>query len=190
MGTKNNRSFFRINAMVQCGYRVLTTEEALNKKYPSAIDANYIEEYFLEDFNQLDQQIKAIVIEIGQKSHLLAKALSNLNSKINFMAQTVDVKQLSNILPTKMVNLSAGGIQLKIEGKIDLTNKVEILLQLSTDEPPIITLCDIVNLSKKQDGSTLTSLKYGSISEDDRRKLIYFVQNKEIEFAYKNKNDS
>ena len=183
MNAKNNRSFFRINAMIPCGYRVLSAEEAKKRKDSSSLDAGYIEEYFLENFHDLDEQIKGIVVQIGQKSDLLAKALTALNSKINFVMQTVDVKQLVQTIPLRMVNLSAGGIQFKIDEAIDESNKIEVLLQLSAEDQPIMILCNIVKTSAEKDGSNLVSLKYISISEEDRRKLIYFIQSKEIELA-------
>ncbi len=185
MGSANNRSFFRINTMIPCGYRVLTEEEYLNKNKSTTVDAGYIEEYFLEGFNELDNQIKDVVVQIGQKSDLLAKALTALNSKINFLLQTVDVKQLSRTIPLRMVNLSAGGMQFKIDEKVNSSHKIEILLQLSSEEDPILTVCNIVSSTIEKDGSTLVSLKYNGLSEEDRRKLIYFIQEKEIEFASK-----
>ncbi len=184
MKSKNDRSFFRINAMIPCGYRILSAEEFQNKESSSTLDPSYIEKYFLEDFNKLDEQIKEIVVQIGQKSDLLAKALAALNGKINFILQTVDVKQLSHSIPLKMVNLSAGGIQFKIDENINNNQKIEVLLQLSTDKEPLLIMCDIVKVLEEEDGF-LTSLKYRSISEEDRRKLIYFIQNKEIEYATK-----
>ncbi len=189
MTYRNNRSFFRINAMIQCGYRILSAEEARNKQIPNAIDAAYMEKYFLENFNELDEQIKKIVVTIGQKSDLLAKALAALNGKINFIVQTVNVKQLAQTVPLRMVNISAGGIQFKINQKVSQDNKIEVLMQLSSTEDPIISICDIVNSSSERDGSTLASLKYNNLSENDIRKIIYFIQNKEIEYANQQKGE-
>jgi len=183
MSAKNNRSFFRINAMIPCGYRVLSAEDAKKRKSANSLDAGYIEEYFLENFHELDEQIKDIVVQIGQKSDILAKALTALNSKINFVMQTVDVKQLTQTIPLRMVNLSAGGIQFEINERLDTSSKVEVLLQLSAEDEPIMILCDIIKTLPKTDGMTLTSLKYNVITEEVRRKLIYFIQSKEIELA-------
>lgn len=185
MKTKNNRSFFRIDAMIPCGYKMMTKKQSEKNPIPTSLDSSYIEEYFLEGFHELDEQIKEITVQISQKSHLLSQALTALNSKINFLMQTVDYKQLARTIPVRMVNLSAGGLAFKINEHVDLSCKVDILIQPIPDQDPILARCNIVKIVSETDGSTTISLEYQDLSEDDRRKLVYFIQSKEIEYANK-----
>ncbi|MBD3821015.1 MAG: PilZ domain-containing protein, partial [Thiotrichales bacterium] len=109
MSTQNNRSFFRIDVMLPCSYHVISEEESIENPLPTSPDASYIEKYFLQDLQGLDEQITDIIEQINQKSNLLARALTAMNSKINFVLQTIDQKQLSRTIPQRMVNISAGG---------------------------------------------------------------------------------
>ncbi len=70
--------------MLPCSYRIVPEEEAINQPLPTSPDASYIEKYFMENLTQLDEQLSTVISQIGQKSALLATALTAMNSKINF----------------------------------------------------------------------------------------------------------
>ncbi len=182
---EDKRSFYRIDVMMPCSYRILSQEEAENSPLPLSIDCTYIEEYFMENLAQLDQQITDIISQINQKSSLLASALMAMNSKINFVMQTIDEKQLSRAIPQKLVNLSGGGIAIDIKESVSLTDKIDLLIKPLANEPPILVRCDIISITPLDDLSerSTIALSYQNLSEDDRRKLIYFIQAKEVEYA-------
>lgn len=181
----DQRSFFRLDVTLPCSYRVLSAEEAKAHPLPTSPDSSYIEKYFLENLGQLDEQINDIINQIGTKSLLMATALTAINSKINFLLQTVDQKQLTKAIPQRMVNLSASGLALDIEDTISTTDKVDLLIQPLKDESPILTRCNVVKImpGKSCVNCSLVALEYVNLPEDDRRKLVYFIQSKEIEFA-------
>ncbi len=184
MSSKNSRSFFRIDVMLPCSYRIVPEEEAINQPLPTSPDASYIEKYFMENLTQLDEQLDTVISQIGQKSALLATALTAMNSKINFLLQTVDRKQLVHAIPQRMVNISAGGIAIKISEDVNTNDKIDLLFQPLEDESPVLVRCNIVKIMPEADGSATTvALEYENMSEDDRRKLVYFIQSKEIELA-------
>ncbi|MDX1351435.1 MAG: PilZ domain-containing protein [Thiomicrorhabdus sp.] len=184
---KDKRSYYRIDVIMPCSYRILTLQEAEETLLPTSPDAKYIEEYFMENLTQLDEQINEVISHINQKSSLLATALTAMNSKINFMLQTIDEKQLARAIPQRLVNLSGSGIAIDIEEDVHITDKVDLLIKPLPNESPILVRCDIVNITPLTDGSpgSTISLNYQALAEDDRRKLIYFIQAKEIEFAQK-----
>ncbi|WP_232023503.1 hypothetical protein [Thiomicrorhabdus aquaedulcis] len=66
---KDQRKFFRIDVMMPCSYRLLTAEEAQNIALPARPDARYIEEYFMKNLNELDEQINQVIGQINQKVH-------------------------------------------------------------------------------------------------------------------------
>lgn len=191
MSSKNSRSFFRIDVMLPCSYRIVPEEEAINQPLPTAPDAGYIEKYFMENLTQLDEQLSTVISQIGQKSTLLATALTAMNSKINFLLQTVDRKQLVHAIPQRMVNISAGGVAIKVTEDANTNDKVDLLIQPLEDESPVLVRCNIVKIIPEPDGigSTL-ALEYQNMTEDDRRKLVYFIQSKEIELANQMKKES
>ena len=186
---KDQRSYYRIDVVMPCSYRILTLQQAEETLLPSSPDSKYIEEYFMENLSQLDEQINEVISHINQKSSLLATALTAMNSKINFVLQTIDEKQLARAIPQRLVNLSGGGIAIDVVEKVQLTDKVDLLIKPLQNESPILVRCDIVKITPLTNGEgSSIALSYQSLSEDDRRKLVYFIQAKEIEFAQKNRD--
>ncbi|BBP43058.1 PilZ domain-containing protein [Thiosulfativibrio zosterae] len=181
----DQRSFFRLDVTLPCSYRVISAEEAQAHPLPSSPDTSYIEKYFLENLGQLDEQINDIINQIGSKSLLMATALTAINSKINFILQTVDQKQLTKAIPQRMVNLSASGLAFDVEETVTINDKIDLLIQPLKDESPILVRCNIVKVmpGKSCANCSMVALEYAKLSEDDRRKLVYFIQSKEIEMA-------
>ncbi len=182
---KDQRSFYRIDVMMPCSYRILSKLEAERNPLPYAPDAQYIEEYFMQNLTQLDKQINDVISHINQKSSLLATALTAMNSKINFILHTIDEKQLTRAIPQRLVNLSGGGIAINIEEKIEETDKLDLLIKPLANEAPILVRCNVVKITPLNDDAAglNVALSYNNLSEDDRRKLVYFIQAKEIEMA-------
>lgn len=188
MSAQNSRSFFRIDVMLPCSYHIISEEDSIENALPISPDATYIEKYFMQDLQGLDEQITEIIEQINLKSNLLAKALTAMNSKINFVLQTIDQKQLTRTIPHRMVNISAGGLAFKVEGPVSETDKVDVLIQPLSEEPPVLARCNIVKIIPESDGTFTVALEYQGLNEDDRRKLVYFIQTKEIEAANQQRN--
>ena len=188
---KDKRTYYRIDVIMPCSYRILSQQEAEQTLLPSAPDAKYIEDYFMENLAQLDEQINEVISHINQKSSVLASALTAMNSKMNFLLQTIDEKQLSRAIPQRLVNLSGSGIAIEVDEEVEMTDKVDLLIKPLPNEDPILVRCDIVNIQPKADGSqgSTIALSYQDLSEDDRRKLVYFIQSKEIEYAQKKRKN-
>ena len=186
----DKRLFYRIDVMVPCSFRIVSHNTLNKDALPSSPDSKYIEDYFMKDLKELDEQISEVISQINVKSSLLASALSAMNSKLNFMMQTIDADQLSRAIPQRLVNLSGGGISFVVNEKIDTRDKLDLLIHPIASEKPILVRCDIVSSSAltKDDDSYRLSLKFQSLSEDDRRKLVFFIHSKEIEQAYQNRN--
>lgn len=183
----HNRSFFRIDVMMPCSYRILSLEEAVESPLPPIADASFIEKHFMESIANWDNQLNEIITQIGQKSSILANALSILNNKVNFIMQTIDEKQLSKTIPQQLVNVSASGLAIKVDVAVKQTDKVDLLIQPLKDEEPMLLRCNIVKIIPESDGQNTIALEYQNITEDDRRKLVFFIQSKEIEYALQQK---
>ena len=178
------RSFFRLDVMLPCSYRVLTPEEARNAPLPTEPDSAYIEHYFMDNLVKLDEQINELITQIGTKSTLIASVLNAINSKVNFMLQTIDEDQLTHSIPQRMVNLSAGGLSFVVSEKVDTSNVIDVLLRPLKNEHPILARCKIVKIFSAGDNQKV-ALEFEGLTEDDRRKLVYFIQIKEVELANK-----
>lgn len=187
--SKEQRSFFRIDAMLPCSYRIVPSKEAEQNPLPSNPDANYIEKYFMENLGELDEQINELINQIGTKSTVLSAVLNAINSKVNFFLQTMDQDQLTHSIPQRMVNISAGGLALDISENIKEDDKVDLLLKPLSEEAPILVRCKIVKIIPKA-STKQVALEFEHVSEDDRRKIVYFIQTKEIEIANKKREES
>lgn len=187
--SKEQRSFFRIDAMLPCSYRVIPGNEAEKNPLPTNPDASYIEKYFMENLGELDEQINELINQIGTKSTILSAVLTAINSKVNFLLQTMDQDQLTHSIPQRMVNISAGGLAFDISEKIDNNDKVDLLLKPLPEEAPILVRCKIVKIIPKANVNSV-ALEFEDITEDDRRKIVYFIQTKEIEMANKKREES
>ncbi|MBN2864634.1 MAG: PilZ domain-containing protein [Thiotrichales bacterium] len=181
----DKRLFYRIDVMMPCSFRIVSHETLDTDVLPSHPDSKYIEDYFMKDLNELDDQISEVISQINVKSSLLASALSAMNSKLNFMMQTIDADQLTRAIPQRLVNLSGGGISFVVNEHVDTRNKMDLLIHPISSEKPILVRCDIISSAalSKDDDAYRVSLQFQSLPEEDRRKLVYFIQAKEIEQA-------
>lgn len=187
--SKEQRSFFRIDAMLPCSYRILSKEEAAKTPLPSNPDAGYIEKYFMDNLSELDKQITDLIGQIGERSTIVATVLNAINNKVNFFLQTMDQDQLTHSIPQRMVNISAGGVAFDVSEKVNMTDKVDLLLKPLKEEAPILIRCKIVKVIPKGNVNVL-AVEFENITEDDRRKIVYFIQTKEIEMANKQREES
>lgn len=186
----DKRLFYRIDVMMPCSYRIVKHGSAEDEALPSNPDSKYLECYFMKDLLELEDQINEAISQINVKSSLLASALSAMNSKLNFIMQTIDSEQLTRAIPQRLVNLSGGGISFVLDEKIDARDEIDLLIHPIENEKPILVRCEVITSTplSKEDDSYRISLKYKSIPENDRRKLVYFIQAKEIEQASEARN--
>ena len=186
----DQRLFYRIDVTVPCSYRIIPHDSIESEPLPSDPDAKYIEDYFMKDLIRLEDQICEAITQINCKSSLLASALDAMNSKLNFMMQTISAEQLTRAIPQRLVNLSGSGISFVLKKKVDPRDKMDLLIHPIENEKPILVRCDVVSVVALEESSCdyRVSLKFQSLPEDERRKLIYFIQAKEIEQAKEARN--
>ncbi len=182
----NKRAYYRLNTMLPLSYRLLSAEDAKAHSLPTDPDAAFIEQHFLNNLQQIDQQLQQAIETIGRKSDLLASALHALNSKVNLALQAIDKRQLAHMLPLARVNLSASGLAMELPVRPNETDKLDILMQPLPDESPILVRGHIVSiqpLPEKGPNAHRVAVEFENLTEDARRKLIYYIQRKELEQA-------
>ncbi len=183
---RNKRIFYRLNTMVPLSFRVLSEQEARQEPAPNLPDSQYIERHFLDNLQETERELQQAINAIAERSDLLASALHALNNKINVALQTLDRKQLAHMLPLVRVNMSAGGLALETDRDIKETDKVDLLMQPNPNEPPILIRSHVVNilpLPDKGPNRKRVALEFENLPEEIRRRLIYFIQQKELEQA-------
>lgn len=182
--TQKQKAFFRMDLDLPCYYKVLTRDEAEQSKLPMTVNSDYMRKHFIDQLNLIDDEIVQYIDELSQKSTLMSNCIKALNRKLDFLIQTVDETQLANVLPIQQVNLSANGIAIEVKEPIDMSSKVDLIMRPLEHETPVAVRCDVVHITPKPEtNSSWVAMSYQAISEDNRRKLIYFIQTKEIENA-------
>ena len=182
----NKRSFFRIDVMVPFSYRVIPAEEADLHPLPDDPDEEFIETHFLNNLHQIDQSLQQAIEELSSVDNRLAAALLALNSKINMSFKVVDKTRLTRLLPQVRINLSGSGLAFDTHQPVRPGDKIDLLLQPLPYEAPIITRSRVVGIRPPEDPSypQRVAVAYENISEEDRRKLLFFIHQKELEEAH------
>ncbi|WP_243750746.1 PilZ domain-containing protein [Thiomicrorhabdus marina] len=184
------RSYFRIDVMMRCSYRVVPAAEVESNPLSEDTSSGYIEKYMMQDLIELDKHINDAIVQINERSSLLANAINSINTKLNFLMETLDSSQMLKAIPQRPVNLSGNGIAFDIDQEIDIDDKVDLLMQPLDNQSPILVRASVVNIQPKEFGAiNRIALTYDALKEEDRRKLIYFIQSKEIELAQSSKVD-
>jgi len=181
--SKRQKAFFRIDVELPCYYQILTREEAEQTVLPNQVSPEYMRKHFVEQLILIEDDLNAQISKLEEKSQLLANCMRALNQKLDFLMQTVDDKQLANTLPIRKVNLSANGIALEVKEPISMDHKVDIIMRPLKNELPVAVRCDVVHIKSlnNSENSHWVGMSYQNITEENQRKLIYFIQTKEIE---------
>ncbi|AHF02343.1 hypothetical protein THIAE_07860 [Thiomicrospira aerophila AL3] len=182
----SQRRFFRLDVKIPCGYHVLTQQEANISVLPNVPDSKFIENHFLPSFTKIDQEIQQALDLIGQKSRVLSDIITLINKKIDLFHDRIQFSDLTNTLPIRDVNLSGNGIMLPIKEMVTKEHKVDIIFKTSPTSEPILVRCTVVNIVRDNNIQKV-ALTFDRISEKQQREIVYFLQNKEIEYNLKSR---
>ena len=181
----DTRQYFRLDVSIPLAYRILTPEEA-EIPPPSTPDSDYIEKYFMGELLELDAKVKEYIELIGKKSKIMADALNMLDQKVDFFIKTISEDSLSHTIPIVPVNLSAGGLAFSVVDQIAVHSTIDLLIHLDGKRNPTIIRAKVVDVSPHPSGEGFTlAASFNDISEDIRRDIMFFIQQKEIEEANK-----
>lgn len=186
---QENRKFFRINVKIPFCYQILSEQEAEEMPVSAGSDAHFIENSAVKTLKALEDEANEIIELIGQKSSLMAKALSVINKRVSY---AIDSMPKSNNAPVTMVNISAGGMAFDVNEAPNENDKVDVFIQPNPDIKPIVTRCKIVKILPPKFGSQGHSLalEFISIVEADRSLLTDWVNRKQLEEAAQKRDAS
>lgn len=187
--TQESRQFFRINVKIPFCYQILSAQEAEKIPAPTDSDARFIQNSAIKTLKALEYEANEIIELIGQKSSLMAKALSVINKRVSY---AIDSMPKSNDAPVTMVNISAGGMAFDVNEAPGENDKVDVFIQPSPDIKPIVTRCNIVKILSPKFGSQGHSLalEFETILEADRSRLTDWVNRKQLEDAAQKRDAS
>lgn len=187
--TQNKRNYFRLDVTAPLAYRVLPMNVEPSALVATA-DSAFVKDFFVDHLKKLDEEIHEVLEQIGVKSQLLAKALTAINRKMDFLLDTIDEKNLIQTLPMVTFNLSGGGIAFTMNQPAEMGQLIEVIMLLDETGNPLILRGRVVKTRPKDDSGYWVSIEFTDISEDDRRLLIFFIQTREIQAHYAQKGQA
>ena len=95
---------------------------------------------------------------------------------LDILAKTTDPAKLPPF-PRVPVNLSSGGIRLRIRPPIEIADLCLLLLQLQPGESPLCTLAEVVWTAEKEEKGRFTAgMRFLSILEADQKRIDTFLK--------------
>ncbi len=176
------RAYFRMDTMLPFSYRVLSDEEA-QTPLPSVADASFIERYFPSALSEIETRVEESIRLIGEKSSLMADALTALNEKLNFIMHGLGEEAIKHTLPTVPVNISAGGLSFNASCATQDKQFIDLLMFLNLQAEPLLVRSQVVKVIHHPDASCSVAVEFVNLTEEMRRQLVYFIQTKELEIA-------
>lgn len=180
--TVQQRAYYRMDTMLPLSYRVLTEEES-HLPLPAAIDAAFIETHFPSHLSEVEDHIQQAIAAIQEKSSLMANALNAINNKLNYVIQSLGEAAFKHTLPVVAVNLSAGGLSFNSHHHVQAKQLIDLLFFLNIHTDPILVRAQVVKVIPNPDHSNMVAVEFINLSEEIRRQLVAFIQNKELEIA-------
>ena len=184
-----NRGAFRIDDNILLSLRHIPNDQIqeILKKFPE----KNAELQMLNNFSDSSKALTDQFVLVRRRYPEVAKYLKILDDKINALArQQFSSCSMIPDLNWHEVNISASGICLKYEKKLEIDTYLELRLQLSQVSKFIlaygkIVRCDLISGSK---GKFEIGVEFSHINLEDREAIHMHVRGKEIKLIREQKN--
>lgn len=130
--------------------------------------------YFTSHVMEINDNI--LTVSMPRKHRFLQRRAF---TRIKF-AEIVNLEEGNKAYKAKPVDLSAGGMKLIVEEKLNIDSEYSITLNLS-EENCIKANYQPIKIEKNEDGSYTLSGRFNNLNNTDRMKLIQFCIRKNIE---------
>jgi len=189
MSVEENREFVRMDVQIPFLYRVLAQEDAAQKDCPNFPDYSYFKDYMAGELEDLNKILSQKVSELHQEYPQIAEVFRLLEQKVEINRERLDAINQNEEIQLRWVNLSATGVGFFANINLSTTDKVDILYQLDATTPIVILRCDVVKVVSTGGTRNRVSLQFQKISEKNKRDIVLFLQEKQIEKARRKKGD-
>ena len=190
MTENDQREFVRLNVQIPFLYRILSHEEAEKTECPSFPDYTYFTDYIADELSDLDQAISKTVDRLSKDHPTIAEIFRLLEQKVEINRERIDSVYQNEEVPLRWVNLSATGVGITAHINAKQTDKVDILYRLDLTTPIVLLRCEVINVTHIGGTRNKLSLKFEKISEKNKRDIVLFLQEKQIEKARRNKDNN
>jgi hypothetical protein len=189
MNTEDNREFVRMDVQIPFLYRVLSQEQASQINCPNFPDYSYFKDYIASELEDLDKILSHKVSELNKEYPQIAEVFRLLEQKVEVNRERLDAIIQNEEVPLRWINLSATGIGFFANVDLSTSDKVDILYRLDATMPIVILRCDVVKVVSTGGTRNRVSLQFQKISEKNKRDIVMFLQEKQIEKARRKKGD-
>jgi hypothetical protein len=189
MTEEDKREFVRMDVQIPFLYRILSGEDAQKINCPSFPDYTYFTDYIAGELVALDQSISKAVDRVSESSPEIAEVLRLLEQKVEINRERIDAVYQNVEVPLRWVNLSATGVGITANIDAKQTDKVDILYRLDNTMPIVLLRCEVIQVTHIGGTRNKLSLKFEKISEKNKRDIVMFLQEKQIEKARRKKGE-
>ena len=189
MSTEDNRQFVRMDVQIPFLYRIVRKEDVDQIKCPSFPDYCYFTDYIAGELKHLDEVISRKVSALNEEFPQIAEVFRLLEQKVEINRERIDSIVQNEEVPLRWINLSATGIGFFANVDLSTSDKVDILYRLDATMPIVILRCDVVKVVSTGGTRNRVSLHFQKISEKNKRDIVLFLQEKQIEKARRKKGD-
>ncbi len=187
MTADEKREFVRLDVQIPFLYRILSQEQAEKTECPSFPDYTYFTDYVAGELVALDQTISKAVDRLREDHPSIAEIFRLLEQKVEINRERLDSVYQNEEIPLRWVNLSATGVGITANVNAKLTDKVDILYRLDLTTPIALLRCQVINVANIGGTRNKLSLRFEKISEKNKRDIVMFLQEKQIEKARRQK---
>jgi len=189
MTEEDKREFVRMDVQIPFLYRILSAEDAQKIQCPNFPDYTYFTDYIAGELVDLDQSISRAVDKLHESHAEIAYVLRLLEQKVEISRERIDAVYQNEEIPLRWVNLSATGVGITANVNAKQTDKVDILYRLDNTMPIVLLRCEVIQVTHVGGTRNKLSLKFEKISEKNKRDIVMFLQEKQIEKARRKKGD-
>lgn len=174
---QERRQYYRIDDSVIFNYRIIHDKH--DEPVPAAFE-------MIELFGQINQQMRAALGRISERSVDIASYLKNLDRKIDLLIEMNLFKEnQSSLQPHRQINLGAGGLSFATDEKLKQGTLLAIDMVLSTDLSCLHLSGRVIMVSNATDSDYPYRISVGftdisSIEEDQIIKHTMRLQSEQL----------
>jgi hypothetical protein len=139
-------------------------------------------EYFGTDLCKMNEEFLKLLTQIKIKSRPLGVMFEILNNKMNMILGTLDQKDVGLVLPQRKLNLSGNGLGFATARQAKLGDVVDIMVKLGREDGLILARARVVRVLERE--PNYLGLHFEDIIEHDRRRIISFLFDKQVESVH------
>ena len=185
---EERRSFFRIDDLIHLSYRVMNAEDLPGG--PEALERSVADSFsVMPNLNALSQQMAASLHKIEQRDPDVANYLKSIDQKIEMLGRAFLAKDTGiTDKPARPVNLSAGGLALRVGEVLEAGAILEIKMLLLPSFTGILTYGTVVSceaIEPDQQNGYCLRIGFSHMRDVDRDALIRHLLRRQADLLRK-----